>query len=114
MAQRKTNRKSLWDTAIVRQAAWDSIRKLNPRKMMGNPVMFVVEMGSVVTTILLILRPHQASSFNLQITLWLWFTFLFANFAEAMPEGRRKSHAETLPRATSETIAYRLLIVLVS
>ena len=109
MAQRKSNRKSLWDTRIVRQAAWDSIRKLNPRKMMGNPVMFVVEVGSVVTTVLLVLRPHQAFSFNLQITLWLWFTVLFANFAEAMAEGRGKAQAETLRRAKSETTANRLL-----
>ncbi|MFI5114011.1 MAG: potassium-transporting ATPase subunit KdpB, partial [Terriglobales bacterium] len=109
MAQRKTNRKSLWDARIVRQAAWDSIRKLNPRKMMGNPVMFVVEVGSVVTTILLVLRPHEAFSFNLQITLWLWFTVLFANFAEAMAEGRGKAQAETLRRAKSETIANRIV-----
>ena len=109
MSQRKTNRKSLWDARIVRQAAWDSIRKLNPRKMMGNPVMFVVEVGSVVTTVLLVLRPHEAFRFNLQITLWLWFTVLFANFAEAMAEGRGKAQAETLRRAKSETIANRVL-----
>jgi len=109
MAQRKTNRKSLWDARIVRQAAWDSIRKLNPGKMMGNPVMFVVEVGSAVTTILLVLRPHEAFSFNLQITLWLWFTVLFANFAEAMAEGRGKAQAETLRRAKSETIANRIV-----
>ncbi|MGB9072593.1 MAG: potassium-transporting ATPase subunit KdpB [Terriglobales bacterium] len=109
MSQRKTNRKSLWDARIVRQASWDSIRKLNPRKMMGNPVMFVVEVGSVVTTILLVLRPHEAFRFNLQITLWLWFTVLFANFAEAMAEGRGKAQAETLRRAKSETIANRVL-----
>ena len=64
--------------------------------MMGNPVMFVVEIGSVITTVLLILHPHEAFRFNLQITLWLWFTVLFANFAEAMAEGRGKAQAETL------------------
>ena len=91
-----SNRKSIWDVNLVRSAAWSSLLKLNPRNMMGNPVMFVVEIGSVITTVLLILRPHEAFSFNLQITLWLWFTVLFANFAEAMAEGRGKAQAETL------------------
>jgi K+-transporting ATPase ATPase B chain len=76
--------------------------------MMGNPVMFVVEVGSVITTILLILRPHESFKFNLQITLWLWFTVMFANFAEAMAEGRGKAQADTLRKARSETIAKRL------
>jgi K+-transporting ATPase ATPase B chain len=76
--------------------------------MMGNPVMFVVEIGSVITSVLLILHPHQAFGFNLQITLWLWFTVLFANFAEAMAEGRGKAQAETLRRARSETVARRI------
>jgi K+-transporting ATPase ATPase B chain len=85
------------------------VLKLNPRKMMGNPVMFVVEVGSVITTILLIARPHEAFGFNLQITLWLWFTVMFANFAEAMAEGRGKAQADTLRKARSETVANRLL-----
>jgi K+-transporting ATPase ATPase B chain len=84
------------------------VQKLNPRKMMGNPVMFVVEVGSLITTVLLILRPHEAFKFNLQITLWLWFTVLFANFAEAMAEGRGKAQADTLRKARSETVANRL------
>src|SRR5450432_3015271 len=104
-----SNRKSVWDVNLVRSAAWSSLLKLDPRNMMGNPVMFVVEIGSVITTVLLILRPHEAFRFNLQITLWLWFTVLFANFAEAMAEGRGKAQAETLRRARSETIANRLL-----
>ena len=70
--------------------------------------MFVVEIGSVITTALLILHPHQDFGFNLQITLWLWFTVLFANFAEAMAEGRGKAQAETLRKARSETIAKRI------
>ena len=90
MSSASKSRKSIWDPAIVRGAAINSVLKLNPRKMMGNPVMFVVEVGSVITTILLILRPHEAFKFNLQITLWLWFTVMFANFAEAMAEGRGK------------------------
>ncbi|WP_158749808.1 potassium-transporting ATPase subunit KdpB [Acidobacterium sp. S8] len=105
-------RKSLWDSRIVRQALVDSIKKLSPRTMMRNPVMFVVEIGSVVTTLLLFhdLKTHGSSfGFDLQITLWLWFTVLFANFAEAMAEGRGKAQAETLRRAKSETTAHKLL-----
>jgi K+-transporting ATPase ATPase B chain len=103
-----SQRKSVWDVNLVRSAAWSSLLKLNPQNMMGNPVMFVVEIGSVITTVLLILHPHEAFGFNLQITLWLWFTVLFANFAEAMAEGRGKAQAETLRRARSETIAKRI------
>ena len=104
-----SHHKSVWDLNLVRSAAWSSLLKLNPRNMMGNPVMFVVEIGSVITTVLLILHPQEAFSFNLQITLWLWFTVLFANFAEAMAEGRGKAQAETLRRARSETIAKRII-----
>jgi K+-transporting ATPase ATPase B chain len=78
---------------------------------MKNPVMFVVEVGSVITTVLLVKDISQHSpnfGFDLQITSWLWFTVLFANFAEAMAEGRGKAQAETLRRAKSETIANRL------
>ena len=100
--------KAIWEWKIVRRAIWDAVVKLNPRKMMGNPVMFVVEVGSVVTTLLLF-RAHSSFSFNLQITLWLWFTVLFANFAEAMAEGRGKAQAETLRKARAETMARRLL-----
>jgi K+-transporting ATPase ATPase B chain len=104
--------KTLWDARIVRKALLDSMIKLNPRTMMKNPVMFVVEVGSVITTVLLvqdIVRHTGTFSFDLQITLWLWFTVLFANFAEAMAEGRGKAQAETLRRAKSETVANRLL-----
>jgi len=109
MAIKKTKSKSIWDLKIVRRAILDSILKLEPRNMMKNPVMFVVEVGSVITTVLLILHPHAAFKFNLQITLWLWFTVLFANFAEAMAEGRGKAQADALRRARSETVANRLL-----
>jgi potassium-transporting ATPase ATP-binding subunit len=104
--------RSLWDARIVRQALIDSLLKLHPRTMMRNPVMFVVEIGSVVTSVLLIkdlIRSNGSFGFDLQITLWLWFTVLFANFAEAMAEGRGKAQAETLRRAKSETMANRLL-----
>jgi potassium-transporting ATPase ATP-binding subunit len=111
MAERKKS-KAIWDLKIVRRALLDSFLKLNPRTMMGNPVMFVVEVGSLATSILLVrdLTQHQgAFGFNLQITLWLWFTVLFANFAEAMAEGRGKAQAETLRKAKLETMARRLL-----
>src|SRR6202046_2731277 len=111
MASKKSKR-SLWDLKIVRRAAWDSLVKLHPVTMMRNPVMFVVEVGSAVTTVLLILeRMHgqPGFGFNLQITLWLWFTVLFANFAEAMAEGRGKAQADALRRAKAETMANRLL-----
>jgi K+-transporting ATPase ATPase B chain len=106
MAEKKS--KSLWDVKIIRRALVDAVVKLDPRTMMKNPVMFVVEVGSVVTTALLF-REKQSFAFNLQITLWLWFTVLFANFAEAMAEGRGKAQADTLRKARSETVAKRLL-----
>ena len=112
MAEKESKSRSLWDARIVRQALIDSLRKLNPRTMMRNPVMFVVEVGSVITTVLLIKSLGRSSGslgFNVQITLWLWFTVIFANFAEAMAEGRGKAQAETLRRAKSETLANRLL-----
>ena len=101
---------SLWNTQIMAQATLDSVRKLDPRWMVKNPVMFVVEVGSVLTTALLIvdaLHGFHRFGFNLQITLWLWFTVLFANFAEAMAEGRGKAQADTLRKAKGETIAKR-------
>src|SRR5689334_20531499 len=106
------SRRSIMSASIARRAAIDALRKLNPIAMMRNPVMFVVEVGSVLTTVLLIsdiVRRLGNTGFDLQITLWLWFTVLFANFAEAMAEGRGKAQAETLRRAKSETQANRLL-----
>jgi K+-transporting ATPase ATPase B chain len=103
-------KKSLWNTEIMAQALLDSVRKLDPRGMVKNPVMFVVEVGSVLTTALLIdntVHNRPGFAFNLQITLWLWFTVLFANFAEAMAEGRGKAQADTLRKAKGETIAKR-------
>src|SRR4051812_39119760 len=105
---KKSRKKAIWEWKIVRRALWDAFVKLSPRKMMGNPVMFVVEIGSVITTVLLF-KGGVAFKFNLQITLWLWFTVLFANFAEAMAEGRGKAQADTLRKARSETMANRLL-----
>ena len=89
----------------------DSFRKLHPRTMVKNPVMFVVEVGALLTSIQLVrdsLHHAGAFGFGLQITLWLWFTVVFANFAEAMAEGRGKAQAETLRKARAETTAHRL------
>src|SRR6266852_3983615 len=104
--------KSLWTSGIVGRAVWDSALKLNPRTLMKNPVMFVVEVGAATTTVALVwnlARHVPGFGFSLQITLWLWFTVLFANFAEAMAEGRGKAQADALRKARAETMARRLL-----
>jgi potassium-transporting ATPase ATP-binding subunit len=99
---------SIFDPAIIIPAIGSSFQKLNPVHMVGNPVMFVTEVGALITTILLCLGGQGASlGFLLQISLWLWFTVLFANFAEAMAEGRSKAQAETLRKAKTETKANR-------
>jgi potassium-transporting ATPase ATP-binding subunit len=103
--------KPLADKKILVRAIADSFTKLNPRLMAKNPVMFVVEVGAVLTTLQLIrdtLSHAGGFGFGLQITLWLWFTVLFANFAEAMAEGRGKAQADTLRKARAETQANRL------
>jgi len=97
---------------LIWRAVFESFVKLDPRILYKNPVMFVVEIGAVVTTVDLIhgLAKHiPGFGFSLQITLWLWFTAFFANFAEAMAEGRGKAQAETLRKARSETLARRLI-----
>src|SRR6185437_13273326 len=102
--------RSLLDAEIIRRAMVEAFTKLNPLTMMKNPVMFVVEIGSVITSIYLfrdLVSHRHALVFEVQITLWLWFTVLFANFAEAMAEGRGKAQADTLRRAKSETVAHR-------
>src|SRR4029077_16144865 len=102
---------SLSDTKILKTAIIDSFRKLRPRTMIKNPVMFVVEVGALLTSIQLVrdsLNHAGQFGFGLQITLWLWFTVLFANFAEAMAEGRGHAQAETLRKARAETEARRL------
>src|SRR5262249_16017313 len=104
----KPRKKAVWEWKIVRNAILDSFVKLNPRKMMANPVMFVVEIGSVITTVLLF-KGGAGFKFNLQITLGLWFTVLFVNFAEAMAGGRGKAQAEALRKARNGTVANRLL-----
>ena len=111
----KGKKQVLWNAPIVKRALVDSFLKLNPRKMMGNPVMFVVEVGSILTTLQFfrgIIAPVPGVTnvgFELQITLWLWFTVLFANFAEAMAEGRGKAQADNLRKSKTETIAHRII-----
>ena len=121
--QWKTRRKgaiSIWDPKIIRAAIPESFKKLDPRVQVKNPVMFVVEIGSVVTTIefvrLLFTAPSAAfpratltaeTIFVLAVAVWLWFTVVFANFAEAMAEGRGKAQADTLRRARTTTLAKR-------
>ncbi len=122
--QWKTRRKgdiSIFDPKIIRAAIPASFKKLDPRVQLKNPVMFVVEVGSVVTTIefvrLLFAQPTATLNrtqltfeiiFVLAVAIWLWFTVVFANFAEAMAEGRGKAQADTLRRARSTTMARRL------
>src|SRR5512137_2925692 len=88
-----------WEGPILRAAALDSLRKLDPRLMAKNPVMFVVEVGSVLTTLLwlrdlvITVPGAQPTWFTANVAAWLWFTVLFANFAEALAEGRGKAQA---------------------
>jgi len=105
--------KPLFEPTIVKRAIKDSFTKLDPRTMVKNPVMFVVEVGSVFTTLLVFRDIVQGQTqdllFTVQITLWLWFTVLFANFAEAMAEGRGKAQADTLRKAKTETTANKII-----
>src|SRR5215471_11868899 len=96
------------DPKILIPAIWGAVLKLNPRHMIANPVMFVVEIVATLTTVMffrdvLTSTPHLGFAF--QINLWLWFTVIFANFAEAVAEGRGKAQAATLRRAKTETMA---------
>jgi K+-transporting ATPase ATPase B chain len=108
MEEKKT---TIWQPQLVKPAVAGSFRRLDPRLLWHNPVMFVVEIVSVVTT--LIAAANLVSGgpfwFNIHISVWLWFTVLFANFAEALAEGRGKAQAETLRRAQTEAYAKKLL-----
>src|SRR5512138_3267789 len=98
---------------IYRRAVWESFLKLDPRVEVRNPVMFVVEVGSVLTTVLwiqaLLGQGEAPTAFIGAVALWLWFTVLFANFAEAVAEGRGKAQAEALRKARQQTPAKRLI-----
>jgi K+-transporting ATPase ATPase B chain len=104
--------RSIWDPSLVGRASADAVRKLNPLTMARNPVMFVVEVGSVLATGTLVVDSALGRGdllFEAQIVAWLWLTVLFANFAEAMAEGRGKAQADSLRRARTETIANRIV-----
>jgi K+-transporting ATPase ATPase B chain len=101
----------LFHPPIVRRALWEAVYKLDPRHMLRNPVMFVVLVGSVLTTLVLvrdIATGREDVWFTLQLAIWLWFTVLFANFAEAMAEGRGKAQADALRGTREQTRAKRL------
>jgi K+-transporting ATPase ATPase B chain len=115
MSGPKVHALSLFDRNIIRRAIGESFRKLSPRQVARNPVMFVVEVGSLLTTLILIrdaVHPASATTplwFTGGVTVWLWFTVLFANFAEAVAEGRGKAQADTLRKMRKETTARRLV-----
>src|SRR6266481_6703647 len=110
----KARQLSLFDRGILWSAALDSLRKLAPQRVARNPVMFVVEIGSVLTTAIwlrdLTAPPPGAAPrwFTLAVSIWLWFTVIFANFAEAVAEGRGKAQADTLRRMRQETVARKV------
>ena len=114
MADPRLKERSLFDPEIMGPAIWESFRKLAPRHVIKNPVMFVVEIGSVLTTLILIrdlFAPTAGSQplwFTFNVSFWLWFTVVFANFAEAVAEGRGKAQAATLRKMRQETVARRL------
>src|SRR5215471_12756439 len=101
----------LFDSEIVRRATKESFVKLNPVAVAKNPVMFVVEVGAAITTVFVvrdILIGAGGIGFSVQIALWLWFTVVFANFAEAMAEARGKAQADALRKTKTDSIARRL------
>jgi K+-transporting ATPase ATPase B chain len=102
-----TKARSLFDSSIVIPALLDSVKKLNPAVMIKNPVMFVTMVGAAVTTAEIFIS-SEPKAFTVQISIWLWFTVLFANFAEAMAEGRGKAQANALRQSRSTTLATRL------
>jgi potassium-transporting ATPase ATP-binding subunit len=114
MADTRLKDRSLFDPEIMRPAIWESFRKLAPQHVIKNPVMFVVEIGSVITTLIWlrdIIAPVPGSQplwWTFNVTFWLWFTVVFANFSEAVAEGRGKAQAATLRRMRQETNARRL------
>ncbi|MHB8627241.1 MAG: potassium-transporting ATPase subunit KdpB [Aggregatilineales bacterium] len=101
----------LFEGKIVRRAIIDAFRKFEPRQQLKNPVMFVVTIGAILTTISTVqdIANGKLAGFDFQITLWLWFTVLFANFAEAMAEGRGKAQADALRKTRTQTMARRLV-----
>lgn len=109
--ERRPKARPLLESGIVTRAIADSLRKLDPRTQARNPVMFIVEVGAAVTTYFFIrdLVLQRPAGFDIAIALWLWFTVLFANLAEAMAEGRGKAQADALRRTKTETTARKVL-----
>lgn len=103
--------KSIFNKKLLARAAKDSVIKLSPAVLIKNPVIFIVGIGAVLTTIIVFLGIFQGgySSFNLQIAIWLWFTVLFANFSEAIAEGRGKAQAESLRKNRTQTVARKMV-----
>ena len=108
----KAKARPLFDPPMVRRAAADALRKLNPRVQVRNPVMFIVEIGSLLTTLLFIQsllgQGEAPAGFIFGVTLWLWFTVIFANFAEAMAQGRGKAQADALRKSRRDVTARKL------
>jgi len=107
----KAKKINIWQAKFILPAIRDSVKKLNPRMMVGNPVMFVVEIVTVATTLIVMgnVIAGKKILFDLQISLWLWFTIIFANFAEALAEGQGRAQAESLKKNRGEAVAKRLL-----
>jgi K+-transporting ATPase ATPase B chain len=103
--------KSIFNKKLLARAAKDSVMKLNPKSLIKNPVIFIVGIGALLTTIIVFIGIFQGgySSFNLQIAIWLWFTVLFANFSEAIAEGRGKAQAESLRKNRTQTVARKMV-----
>src|SRR5437016_9826666 len=111
LPQKLARSRPLFDPDIVARATRASFTKLNPITLMKNPVMFVVEVGAALTTVFLLrdlITGAGGIGFSIQITLWLWFTVLFANFAEAMAEARGKAQADTLRKTKTDALAKRI------
>ncbi len=96
---------SLWTSDLLKQASWDSLRKLNPKDQIQNPVMFIVVLGAIIVSLSTLSRmiSGQSFGFEIQIAIWLWFTVLFANFSEAIAEGRGKAQAASLKQSKSRS-----------
>ena len=103
--------KSIFNKKLLARAAKDSVKKLSPALLIKNPVIFIVGIGALLTTIIVFIGIFQGaySSFNLQISIWLWFTVLFANFSEAIAEGRGKAQAESLRKNRTQTTARKMV-----
>jgi len=111
MSNRDTKQSQIFNRKLLIPALKDSFVKLNPAKLIQNPIIFIVGLGAIVTSVVVIIGSltGRFSSFDFQITIWLWFTVLFANFSEAIAEGRGKAQAETLKKSRTQTKARRLV-----